>query len=138
MKKINATKVQEVTDAFLEDKPNISIFCFTETKVDCVNFIPRGLGTFNKQWVPKIGTLKGGGLTIGYIEDDRIRMDELETKSEDIKVIEGTVYNEKMRMILAYFNCSKELAGKRYQENRNMQEEIEEVMQVEEDTTWYV
>ena len=121
--KINTIKVQEVTDAFLEDKPYISIFCFTETKVDCVNFIPIGLKTFNKQRVPKRGTLKGGGLTLGFIEDDRIIMEEIETESENILVIDGTIYNEKIRIILVYFNCSKEIAGKRYQENRDMQSE---------------
>ena len=78
--KINAIKVQEVTDAFLEDKPYISIFCFTETKVDCVNFIPIGLKTFNKQRVPKKGTLKGGDLTLGYIEDNRIIMEDRNRK----------------------------------------------------------
>ena len=46
--KINAIKVQEVTDAFLVNKPYISIFCFTETKVDCIDFIPVGLKLFTK------------------------------------------------------------------------------------------
>ena len=38
--KITALKVQEVTDNYLRDKPYISLFCFTEVKVDCVDFIP--------------------------------------------------------------------------------------------------
>ena len=60
-------------------------------------------------------------------------MDEIETKSEDILVVAGSIYNEKVKIILAYFNCSKELTGRRYQENRKIQEEIEGLMQVEED-----
>ena len=39
-----------------------------------------------------------------------------------------------MKIILAYFNCSKEMAGKRYRENRKIQEEIEKYTQVEPNT----
>ena len=130
--KINAIKVQEVIDAFLVDKPYISIFYFTETKVDCINFIPVGLKIFTKQRIPRRGTAKGGGLAIGYIEDSKIIMEEIETNSEDIMVLDGTIHNEKIRIILAYFNCSKELEGSIYQENREMQREIDGFMQIEE------
>ena len=40
---ITDLKVQEVSDKFLINKPYISIFCFTEIKVDCVDFIPIGI-----------------------------------------------------------------------------------------------
>ena len=60
-------------------------------------------------------------------------MEKIETTSEDILIIEGLIYNEKVKIILAYFNCSKERTGKRYQENRDIQKEIEEHMNVEED-----
>ena len=60
-------------------------------------------------------------------------MEEVETRSEDILIIEGTIHNEKVKIVLAYFNCNKELSGARYKENREMQKEIEEHMQVEED-----
>ena len=40
-------------------------------------------------------------------------MEEIETESENILVIDGTIYNEKVRIILVYFNCSKEVAGKK-------------------------
>ena len=40
---ITAGKVQEVTDKFLIDKPYISMFCFTEIKVDSIDFIPIGI-----------------------------------------------------------------------------------------------
>ena len=48
-------------------------------------------------------------------------MEEIETRSEDILIIEGMIYNEKIKIILAYFNCSKELTGRRYRENREIQ-----------------
>ena len=35
--KINAGKIQEITDSFLTEKEYISIFCLTETKVNCTN-----------------------------------------------------------------------------------------------------
>ena len=68
--KINASKIQEIIDGFLIDKTYISIFCLPETKVDCVNFTPVRLVTFDKQRVTKPGTLKGGGLMLGYIENE--------------------------------------------------------------------
>ena len=57
---------------------------------------------------------------LGHIEDERIKLEKLETKSEDILIVEGTIYNEKVKIILAYFNCCKLRAGRRYQENREM------------------
>ena len=40
--------VQEVNDKFLTKKPYISIFCFTENKVDCLDFIPLGIRIISK------------------------------------------------------------------------------------------
>ena len=48
--KIDAGKVQEVTDAFLIDTKYISIFCFMEIKVDYINFIPIGIKLFTKHF----------------------------------------------------------------------------------------
>ena len=45
---ITAWKVQTVINQFMWNKPHTSIFCFTETKVDCVNFIPVGIKMFTK------------------------------------------------------------------------------------------
>ena len=41
--KITVAKVQEVADAFMIEKDYITFLCFTETKVDCINFIPKGI-----------------------------------------------------------------------------------------------
>ena len=46
--KIDARKVQEVPDVFLIDKKYISIFCFTEIKVDCIYFILIGVKLYTK------------------------------------------------------------------------------------------
>ena len=45
---ISAWKVQTVINQFMEDKPYISIFCFTEIKVDCLNFNPVVVKVFSK------------------------------------------------------------------------------------------
>ena len=45
---ITDLKVQTVTDKFLVNKPYTSIFCFTETKVDCIDFTPIGLKIITK------------------------------------------------------------------------------------------
>ena len=46
--------------------------------------------------------------------------------------MEGEIHKEKVRMILIYFNCGKLAVGRRYNENRMIQEEVERYMQVEE------
>ena len=45
---ISAMKVQTVIDKFMIDKTYTSIFCFTEIKVDSLNFKPVGLKIFSK------------------------------------------------------------------------------------------
>ena len=108
------------------------MFCFTETKVDCIDFTPVGLKLFTKQIIP-VDSIKGGGLAIGYIEDDRIMMEEVDTKSKDILILDGVIFNEKIRIILTYLNCCKETQGRKYTANREIQKEIEQYIHVEDD-----
>ena len=123
--KINAGKIQEIVDSFLIDKEYISIFCLTETKINCANFTPLGLTIYDKQRTGKPEQEKGGGLMLGHLTDERIRLEKVETESEDILIVEGEIHNEKTKIILAYFNCGKLMAGRRYEQNRKMQQEIE-------------
>ena len=60
---ITAEKVQLVINNFLKGESFSSIFCFTETKVDSLNFRPVGVKSFSKQ--RKRGVKMGGGLMIG-------------------------------------------------------------------------
>ena len=69
--KITDLKVQEVSDKFLVSKPYLSIFCFTEIKVDCVDFIPIGIKIITKH--RKRGEKKGCGLAIGHLVDEKIK-----------------------------------------------------------------
>ena len=94
---INVSKVQEVTDTFLINKTYISMFCFTKTKVDSIDFIPRGIKLYTKHRTRK--DKKGGGLVIGYLDDDRIKLEEKEIENRNILILEGMIYNEKMRII---------------------------------------
>jgi len=59
---ISAVKVQTVVNQFMIDKTYTSIFCFTETKVDSLNFKPVGLKIFSKHRKKRE---KKGGLMIG-------------------------------------------------------------------------
>ena len=45
---ITVTKVQEVADTFMIGKDYISVFCFTETKVDSLNFMTKEINIFAK------------------------------------------------------------------------------------------
>ena len=69
---ITAWKVPTVINKFMWNKPYTSIFCFTETKIDCVNFIPVGIKMFTKHRKKK--EKKGGGLMIGYINDGKTKL----------------------------------------------------------------
>ena len=100
--KITALKAQEVTDKYLRDKPYISLFCFTEVKVDCVDFIPIGLELYTKH---RKKEKRGGGLAIGHLTDSRIKLEEIKVESNDILILEGTIHSEKVRIILTYMGC---------------------------------
>ena len=69
---ISAWKVQTVINQFMEEKPYTSIFCFTEIKVDCLNFNPVGIKVFSKHRKKKE---KKGGLMIGYIDDKKTKLE---------------------------------------------------------------
>ena len=60
-----------------------------------------------------------------------IKLEERQTKSNNILILEGTIYNEKIRIILTYMDCCKEVKGERYKENRENEKEIENFMEVE-------
>ena len=70
---ITAKKVQEVIDKFLIDKPYISMFCFTEIKVDSIDFIPKGIKLYTKH--RNKNDKKGRGLVIGHHIDKRIKQE---------------------------------------------------------------
>ena len=97
---ITATKVQTVINEFMQDDFCTNIFCFTETKVESLNFRPIGLKILSKQ--RRKGEKKGGGLMIGYKEDKKIMMEEIKVESTDILAIEGLVRGCKTRIILVY------------------------------------
>ena len=109
-------KLQEITDGFLVEKEYISIFFLTETKESCANFQDLGITLYDKQRSGKQNQDKGGGVMIGHLTDERIKMEKIDTESEDILIVEGEVYKEKIRIILVYFNCGKLAGGRRYEE----------------------
>ena len=69
-------------------------------------------------------TKKGGGLALGYEEKANIKMEELETGSIDILGMEGKINSKKCRIILCYFDCTKQLNGKDYNRNRLIQTKV--------------
>ena len=127
---ISAVKVQTVINQFMVDKPYTSIFCFTETKVDSLNFKPVGIKVFSKHRKKK--EKKGGGLMIGYI-DKKTKLEELKVDHSDVLALEGTMRGSKMRIILKYMDCSKNKTGKEYEENRKIQKIIEKLFEVDPD-----
>merc|ERR1711874_641607 len=130
--RIDATKVQTIVTNFVEDKEYTTIFCMTETKVDSHNFQPQGITIFSAHRRKK--EKKGGGLTIGYATKADIHLKEIETKSNDILALEGTVLKSKFRIILCYFDSSKSLNDQDYKNNRALQKEVENLMEVDQET----
>ena len=96
---INAGKIQEITDTFLMDRTYISIFCFTETKVDCIDFRTKCIKIYTKPRTKR--EKKGGGLAIGHLIDNRIKLEEIQVENNNIIIIiiEGTIYNDKIRIL---------------------------------------
>ena len=65
-------------------------------------------------------------------------MEEIETGSNDILAVEGKIYNKKVRLVLCYFDCTKELSGKDYKRNRLIQGKVEDLMGVDPGTALMV
>merc|ERR1711874_564161 len=130
--KINALKVQDIVEHFIKSKAYTVLFCMTETKVDSLDFSPRGITLFSAHRNRK--EKRGGGLTIRYANKADITLKEINTKSNDILAVEGTVLRKKFRMILCYFDSSKSTTDSFYKKNRVIQKEVEKLMEVDADT----
>ena len=129
IRSINADKVQQIVEGFLTRKDYISIFCLTETQVKSIGFKTQGIKMHTKE--RGVGEKKGGGLAIGYIENKMIELEEIDTGSNDVMVLEGLIYGENARIILTYMDCSKMKSGKNYEHNRKIQKIIEKWIEVE-------
>ena len=135
--KIDATKVQTIIDDFVVEEKYTTIFCMTETKVRGHDFQPEGVKIFSKHrngWREK----KGGGLALGYATSANVKLEELETRSNDILAVEGRVNNTKCRIVLCYFDCTKVLKGKDFKRNREIQKQVEKLMEVDPSTALMV
>ena len=67
-----------------------------------------------------------------------MKLEEIETKSNDILALEGKINNTKCRIVLCYFDCTKLLHGRDYIKNRNLQKQVEELMEVDPSTALLV
>ena len=105
----------------------------TETKVDSHDFEPKGIKIFSKHRIKR--DKKGGGLTIGYKKDNRIKLEEITVKNRDILALEGTIMNTKIRIILSYFDSTKLKTGIDFNRNRRIQKDIEKLIEVDPGTT---
>ena len=65
--KITVNKVQEVANTFMIGKEYISMFCFTEIKVDSIDFVPKGIKMYTKH--KNKNEKRGVGLAIGHLRD---------------------------------------------------------------------
>ena len=76
---------------------------------------------------------KGGGLMIGFRDDKKTKLEEIKVDSNDILALEGTVRGSKIRIILSYFDSTKNKSGRDYDRNRKIQKTIEKLMELEPD-----
>merc|ERR1711888_419235 len=68
----------------------------------------------------------------------KIKLEEVETGSKDILAVEGKVNNRKTRIVLCYFDCTKQLSGDEYERNRTIQSKVESLMGVDPGTALLV
>ena len=81
---------------------------------------------------------KGGGLALGYDKEADIKLEEINTNSNDILAVEGKVNSTRCRIVLCYFDCTKQLEGDDYDRNRTIQNKVENLMKVDPDTALLV
>ena len=98
-------------------------------KVDSLSFKPIGIKIFSKHRKKK--EKKGGGLLIGYKDDKKTKLKEIKEDHSDILALEETVRGSHIRIILAYFDSTKNKSGKDFERNRRIQKLIENLMDVE-------
>ena len=51
---------------------------------------------------------------MGYAMKAELKLEEIETKSNDILAVEGKVNSTRCRIVLCYFDCTKQLRGERF------------------------
>ena len=125
---ITATKVQSAVEEFMQGETHTSIFCFTETKVDNLDFKPIGLKFFSKQ---RRVREKKSGLMIGFKDDKRTIMEEIKVDNSDILELEGTVRGSKVRIVLVYMDSDKKKRVRDFDRNSKIQDQIEKLFEVE-------
>ena len=76
---------------------------------------------------------KGGELMIGLLDNKKTRLEEIKVDHSDILALEGTMRGSKIRIILTYFDSTKNKSGKDFERNRKIQKLIEKLMEVEPD-----
>ena len=108
----------------------------TETKVEGHDFQPMGIKIFSKHRSGR--EKKGGGLALGHATSANVKLEELETKSNDILALEGKINNMKCRIVLCYFDCTKLLQGKDFKRNRYIQKQVEKLIEVDPSTALLV
>ena len=70
---------------------------------------------------------------IGFLDDKKTRLEEIKVDHSDILALEGTMRGSKIRIILTYFDSTKNKSGKDFERNRKIQKLIEKLMEVEPD-----
>ena len=65
---------------------------------------------------------------IGRI-DQKVKLNKLEGENDDILEIEGVIFGLKVKIILVYFDCSKNKSGDEFDHNRNMEREIRKMIE---------
>ena len=113
---------------FLVDDRIYNLLFLTETQQK-VEKIDEGEGVFTINRMRKEGDKKGGGLMIVGKEDRRVVLEEVKGCSHrDVLTVEGRVFGLDVRIILVYFDSSKEREGKDYDRNRDIQAQVERMV----------
>ena len=67
-----------------------------------------------------------------------MKLEEIETRSNDLLVVEGKINSIKCRIVLCYFDCTKLLHGRDFKRNRDIQKQVEKLMEVDPSTALLV
>merc|ERR1712121_294293 len=80
----------------------------------------------------------GGGLAIGFDVKADVRLEEIDSGSNDVLAVEGKVNNARCRIVLCYFDCTKQVKEDDYDRNRKIQKKVEHLMKGDPNTALMV
>ena len=123
---LNLSKYTDIEDNFFTKENEINIVCLTEThkRIEDI-YISRKIKTYNTMRTKN--DKQGGGLYVLHPKMPEIKLEKVENKNRDLLVLDGKIYELRLRIIIVYFDANKNTEGKI--RNNKIKEDIETLIE---------